>query len=104
MPINPLRIVGRFPRPVRVLLYGTLVNKLGTFILPYLALVLLRDFHLAEGDAARLLFAYGAGSLVSVLVGGFLSYLLGRCLLLFLSLYGMGFLAVAMAFDTSARL
>ena len=58
---SPLRIVGRFPRPVRLLLVGTLVNKLGTFIIPYLTLVLLRDFHMREGEAARLLFAYGVG-------------------------------------------
>ena len=31
MSANPLRIVARFPRPVRPLLVGTLVNKLGTF-------------------------------------------------------------------------
>ena len=41
---NPLRVVAGFPRPLRLLLFGTLVNKLGTFIVPYLALVLLRDF------------------------------------------------------------
>ena len=102
--MNPLRVVARFPRPVRVLLYGTLVNKLGTFILPYLALVLLRDFHLAEGDAAKLLFAYGAGSLVSVLVGGVLTDRLGRRRTLLLSLAGSGLLAVSMAFVPSARL
>ena len=56
---SPLRIVSRFPRPVRLLLVGTLVNKLGTFVVPYLTLVLLRDFHLREGEAARLLFAFG---------------------------------------------
>ena len=102
--MNPLRVVARFPRPVRVLLYGTLVNKLGTFILPYLTLVLLRDFHLAEGDAAKLLFAYGAGSLVSVLVGGVLTDRLGRRRTLLLSLAGSGLLAVSMAFVPSARL
>ena len=104
MSMNPLRIVGRFPRPVRLLILGTLVNKLGTFILPYLALVLLRDFHLAEGDAARLLFAYGAGSLVSILVGGVLTDRLGRRRTLLLSLFGSGLLAVAMGAAPSSRL
>ncbi len=104
MSSNPLRIVGRFPRPVRLLIFGTLVNKLGTFILPYLALVLLRDFQLAEGDAARLLFAYGAGSLVSILVGGVLTDRLGRRRTLLLSLFGSGLLAVAMGAAPSARL
>jgi MFS family permease len=104
MSMNPLRVVAGFPRPVRVLLLGTLVNKLGTFILPYLALVLLRDFHLGEGEAARLLFAYGAGSLVSVLVGGVLTDRLGRRRTLLLSLFGSGLLAVVMGVAPSARL
>ena len=104
MSMNPLRVVGRFPRPVRLLLLGTLVNKLGTFILPYLALVLLRDFHLRETEAARLLFAFGTGSLVSILVGGQLTDRLGRRRTLLVSLFGSGLLALAMAAAPSARL
>src|SRR5574340_782602 len=103
MSMNPLRVVAAFPRPVQLLLFGTLVNKLGTFILPYLALVLLRDFHLAEGDAAALLFAYGAGSLVSILAGGVLTDWLGRRRTLLVSLFGSGLLAVAMGVAPSAR-
>ncbi|HXY40547.1 MAG TPA: MFS transporter, partial [Vicinamibacteria bacterium] len=103
MSANPLRIVGRFPRPVRVLIFGTLVNKLGTFILPYLALVLLRDFHLGERTAARLLFAYGSGSLVSILAGGVFTDRLGRRRTLLVSLFGSGLLAVAMGLAPSAR-
>jgi MFS family permease len=99
---SPLRIVGRFPRPVRLLLVGTLVNKVGTFILPYLALVLLRDFRLTEAQAARLLFAYGFGSVVSILVGGVLTDRLGRRRTLLLSLLGSGLLAVAMGAAPSA--
>ncbi len=93
---SPLRIVGRFPRPVRLLLVGTLVNKLGTFIVPYLTLVLLRDLHLREGAAARLLFAYGIGSVVSILAGGVVTDRFGRRRTLLVSLFGSGLLAVAM--------
>ncbi len=100
---NPLRIIRRFPRPVRLLLLGTLVNKLGTFVLPYLALVLLRDFHLREAEAARLILAYGIGTLVSVFAGGFLSDTLGRRRTLLVSLTGSGLLAVAMAVVPSSR-
>jgi MFS family permease len=99
---SPLRIVGRFPRPVRLLLVGTLVNKLGTFIIPYLTLVLLRDFHMRESEAARLLFAYGAGSVVSILAGGVVTDRFGRRRTLLVSLLGSGVLAVAMAFVSSA--
>ena len=99
---SPLRIVGRFPRPVRLLLVGTLVNKLGTFIVPYLTLVLLRDFHMREGEAARLLFAYGFGSVVSILTGGVVTDRFGRRRTLLVSLFGSGVLAVAMGVAPSA--
>lgn len=103
MSLNPLNIVRRFPRPVRLLLVGTLVNKLGTFIVPYLTLVLLRNFRMAEGDAALLLFAYGAGSVVSILTGGVLTDRLGRRRTLLLSLVGSGVLAVVMGLLPSPR-
>lgn len=98
---SPIRIVARFPRPVRLLLVGTLVNKLGTFIVPYLTLVLLRDFRLREGEAARLLFAFGFGSVVSVLAGGVVTDRFGRRRTLLVSLLGSGALAVGMGFISS---
>jgi MFS family permease len=101
---NPLRIIGRFPRPVRLLIGGTLVNKLGTFIVPYLTLVLLRDFHMREAEAARLVFAYGAGSVVSILAGGVVTDRFGRRRTLLVSLFGSGVLAVAMGTVPSADL
>jgi MFS family permease len=104
MSANPLRIVARFPRPVRLLLAGTLVNKLGTFVVPYLTLVLLRDLHMAEREAGYLIFAYGAGSLVSILVGGVLTDRLGRRRTLLLSLIGSGVLALVMGLLPSPRL
>jgi MFS family permease len=103
MSANPLRIVARFPRPVRLLLAGTLVNKLGTFVVPYLTLVLLRDLHMAEREAGYLIFAYGAGSLVSVLAGGVLTDRLGRRRTLLLSLIGSGVLALVMGLLPSPR-
>jgi MFS family permease len=98
---SPLRIVGRFPRPVRLLIAGTLVNKLGTFIVPYLTLVLLRDFHMREAEAARLLFAFGVGSVVSILAGGVITDHFGRRRTLLASLFGSGVLAVAMGLVSS---
>jgi MFS family permease len=81
---------------VRLLIVGTLVNKLGTFIVPYLTLILLRDFHMREVEAARLVFAYGFGSVVSILAGGVVTDRFGRRRTLLVSLFGSGVLAVAM--------
>lgn len=59
---NPLRIVAGFPRSVRLLILGTLVNRIGAFVIPFLTLILLRDFGLKEGEATRLLLAFGVGT------------------------------------------
>ncbi len=100
---NPIRLLARLPGPVRLLLAGTFINKAGTFIIPYLTIVLLRDFGLTETEAARLLFAYGAGSIVSIMVGGYLTDHLGRRVTLLLSLFGSGAMAAGMGFAASTR-
>jgi MFS family permease len=98
---NPFRLLKQLPGPVRLLVTGTFINKVGTFIVPFLTLVLLREFHLTETQVGRLLFAYGVGSIVSILVGGALTDRLGRRQTLMLSLFGSGLLAVALGFAPS---
>jgi MFS family permease len=100
---NPWKVLAGLPPTVRLLVAGTLINKVGTFIVPFLTLVLLREFHLSEVEAARLLFAFGAGSVLSILIGGALTDRLGRRRTLMVSLFGSGVLAVAMGFAPSAR-
>ena len=100
---NPIGILKRMPGPVRVLVLGSFVNKAGSFILPYLTLVLNREFHMTGGQAGLLVMAYGIGSLVSIITGGFLTDALGRRRTLLLSLLGSGSLAVAMSLVPSVR-
>jgi MFS family permease len=100
---HPLRVLRTLPAPVRLLVTGSFVNKLGTFIIPYLTLVLRKDFHLEDAAAARLLLAYGGGSLVSIVVGGVLTDHLGRRLTLLLSLLGSGVIAVTLGLVSSIR-
>jgi len=101
---SPVRIVRRFPPPVRLLLLGSLINRIGGLVVPYLTLVLLRDFGMSEVEAARLLLAFGVGNLVSLLAGGVLTDRLGRRRTLLVSLAGGGLLAIAMAWAPSASL
>jgi len=98
---HPIRVLRTLPTQVQLLVAGTFVNKLGSFIIPYLTLVLRRDFGLDDTHTARLLLAYGAGSLVSLLVGGFLTDHLGRRLTLMLSLFGGGAIAVTLGLVSS---
>lgn len=100
---SPVALLGRMPRTVRLLIAGTFVNRLGSFILPFLTLVLHREFGLSEGQSGLLVGAYGAGSIVSMLVGGHLADRLGRRRSLLLSLAGSGLLALGMGFAGSVR-
>jgi MFS family permease len=88
---------------VRLLITGTLINRAGTFIVPFLTIVLFREFHLRETQVAELFSAYGAGSIVSILAGGFLTDRLGRRRTLMVSLFGSGVLAVGLGFAPSVR-
>ncbi len=95
------RLVRSLPSQVQVLVGGSLVNKLGGFIVPYLSLVLVREFGLTPRRAALLVAAYGGGSLVSILLGGVLTDTLGRRRTLLLSLFGSGVFATGMALAPS---
>jgi MFS family permease len=99
--MGPLSLVRRLPPTVQLLVAGTLVNKIGSLIVPYLSIVLAREFSVPEPTIGLLLLAYGAGSVLSILTGGFLTDRLGRRRTLLVSLFGSGSLAVAMAFAPS---
>jgi MFS family permease len=100
---NPVTLLRRLPRTVRLLVAGTLINRLGSFIVPFLTLVLHREFRLSEGQTGLLVSAYGVGSIVSMLLGGHLTDRLGRRRTLLLSLFGSGLLAIAMGLVSSVQ-
>ena len=101
--MNPLPILARLPPVVRLLVAGTFINKVGSFIVPFLTIVLRREFHLEERQVGWLLLAYGGGSLVSVLTGGALTDRLGRRFTLLLSLAGSGVIALLLGLADSIR-
>lgn len=72
------RAAGGLPRPFWVLWAGTLVNRLGMFVEPFLALYLSGARHLPLTEVGAVLASYGAGSLVSQLIGGALADRIGR--------------------------
>ncbi len=95
--MGPIALIRGLPPAVRVLIIGTFVNKVGSFITPYLTLVLWRNFHLSAQAVGLMTMAYGFGSIVSVLSGGYLTDRLGRRRTLLISLLGSGALAVGLA-------
>ena len=92
------RLLRTLPRPVQILIAGTFVNKAGTYIVPYLTIVLMRDFKLSPIQAGLAVAAYGFGSLVSIFVGGQTADRLGRRSTMLLSLFGSGLLALCLGF------
>jgi MFS family permease len=100
---NPVALLRGLPPTVRILVAGTFVNKLGSFIIPFLTIVLKREFGLSGMEVGALVMAYGAGSLVSILCGGVLTDRLGRRVTLLLSLFGSGTAAVLLGFSPSIK-
>lgn len=98
MPSSPFALVAGLPPTVRLLVLGTFINKLGSFIIPFLTLVLRREFRMSEAETGAAIFAYGIGSIVSIMTGGYLSDHLGRRRTLLISLLGGGTLAIALGF------
>ena len=92
------RLLRSLPRPVQILIAGTFVNKAGTYIVPYLTIVLMRDFRLSPIQAGLAVAAYGFGSLVSIFAGGQTADRLGRRATMLLSLFGSGVLAMCLGF------
>lgn len=89
------------PRPVWVLAAGTFVNRFGSFVLVFLVLYVkhLGYSTAASGVAAS---AYGAGSIVSALLGGWIADRLGRRSALALSMFSSA--AAMLALSQAASL
>jgi MFS family permease len=100
---GPLFLLRRLPRTVQILVAGTFINRLGSMIVPFLTLVLNREFGLTETETGLLVTAYGAGTIVAMLAGGHLTDRLGRRRTLLVSLVGGGGLAMAMGLAPSVR-
>jgi MFS family permease len=98
---SPISVWGRLPKRVRLLVLGSFVNRLGTFIVPYMALVLRKEFRLPEPTVGVLMAAYGAGSIFSILVGGHLTDRIGRRAALLLSLGGSAVLSIGLSLAAS---
>ncbi len=62
--MNPWRSLGGLDRAVWVLCATTLINRMGTMVLPFLVLYLSRGLHLSPARAGLALTVYGVGALV----------------------------------------
>src|SRR4051794_38438176 len=70
--------VGGLPPAFWALWSGTLVNRLGSFVLPFLSLYLTRARGYSVGEAGAVLTAFGFGAALSQPLGGTLADRIGR--------------------------
>jgi len=90
--------VGRFPRTFWVLWGGTLVNRIGLLVLPFLSLYLSAERGLSIPQATFVVGLHGAGAFVAGLVGGALADRWGRRAVLVGSLAGGAALIASIPF------
>jgi MFS family permease len=76
------------PRVYWTVWLGTLVNKMGGVVVPFLALYLTRERGLSKAQAGLLVALYGCGTILAGLTGGVLADRVGRRATMLVSLFG----------------
>jgi MFS family permease len=74
---NLMQDLRALPGQYWILFGGTLVNRMGSFVIPFLA-IYLRQMGYDAGTTSVTLAAYGAGALVAGVAGGYLADRIGR--------------------------
>lgn len=100
--LQRLRAIGAgLPRVFWFLWLGTLVNRLGIFVVPFLTLFLTRERGFSAAQATLAVSLYGIGSFVSQFLGGWLSDHVGRRPTIVVSMIATSMLLLVLAFASS---
>ena len=89
---------GGLPRQFWFLWTGTLINRLGAFVVIYLAIYLTQSLHFSQSQAGLVLGAYGVGGAAGTMTGGVLSDRWGRRPTLLTAQFGAAALMLALGF------
>lgn len=84
-----------------VVWWGSLINRIGGFVVPLLTLYLIGDRKLSVGEAGKVASMFGLGQIVASLVGGVLADRLGRRATMLIGMFGGAAMMMALAFATS---
>lgn len=76
------------PRTYWYVWWGTLINRLGNFVVPMLTIYLIKVRHVSVADAGGVVAMFGAGSIGASFLGGYLTDHLGRKPTLLIALFG----------------
>lgn len=84
-----------FPPIFRILWIGTLINRLGTFVFPFMTVYLTAQRKVDVATAGLVVACFGVGKLAAAFLGGHLADVVGRRFSILLGLVaGAGFMAV----------
>lgn len=86
------------PVPVKALLVGVFVNKLGWFLQVFLVLFLTTSKGFTPVQAGTALGVYGGGSVIGLIIGGSLSDRVGPRAAVMISMFGMAGFVLAIAY------
>jgi MFS family permease len=89
------------PIPVKALLVGVFVNKLGWFLQVFLVLFLTTSKGFTPVQAGTALGVYGGGSVIGLIIGGSLSDRIGPRAAVMISMFGMAGFVLAIAYVPS---
>jgi MFS family permease len=92
IPLNPWRGLKDLPREIWILCTATLVNRVGTMVLPFLVLYITRTLGYAPARAALALTVYGIAALVTMPLAGRLTDRVGPLAVIKTSLFLTGVL------------
>ncbi|GAA0615634.1 MFS transporter [Kribbella sandramycini] len=95
------RTIREAPTPVKALLVGVFVNKLGWFLQVFLVLFLTTSKGFTPVQAGTALGVYGAGSVIGLIIGGSLSDRVGPRAAVMISMFGMAGFVLAIAYVPS---
>ena len=89
--MNIFKSYGGLSRPVYILFFANIINRMGDFVKMFLTLYLTQVLHLAEKDAGTFVMMSAGASTIGGLIGGRLSDTIGRrrILILFFLLSGL---------------
>ncbi len=76
------------PRAFWYVWWGTLINRLGGFVVPLLTIYLTKERALSVSEAGGVVAVFGAGQILASIVGGQLSDRVGRKFTMLVSLFG----------------
>ena len=89
---------GGFPRQFWLLWAGTLINRIGSFVVVYLAIYLTQRLGFSQSQAGLVLGLYGVGGIVGTLTGGVLADRWGRRSTLLTAQVGAATLMLSLGF------